>query len=160
MTHNHRKPKISVIDSGNAKAAWLFKTVGEKEGVASFIMKNCFLLFLMLSLIVNGCSDNKTSEESPHVIALNRGKAMRTETSFRTLITIVEQYSVDNGSRPEVSDIDELCGLLKPAYTADCPSTDGWGNRIECSIGNGESYFRSAGIDRAFGTDDDIEVLF
>ncbi len=64
------------------------------------------------------------------ITALDRGAQKRTMSAMRTIATAVEWYSIDHGGYPVASDLASVAPLLEPAYCADLPLRDGWGQTM------------------------------
>ncbi len=59
--------------------------------------------------------------------ALDRGRQKRSMADLRGLANGIEQYSIDHGRYPVVTDITALAGVVEPDYIKVVPRTDGWG---------------------------------
>jgi len=58
--------------------------------------------------------------------ALNRGRQKRSMADMRTLATAVQEYELDFGFFPKVSDVFTLAGHLEPTFLKTIPKLDGW----------------------------------
>jgi prepilin-type N-terminal cleavage/methylation domain-containing protein len=64
---------------------------------------------------------------------LNRARAARTASDLLIVSNVIEQYTLDNGSFPDVDGlgpVSQIEHLVVPRYTGHLPTTDGWGNVI------------------------------
>ena len=89
--------------------------------------------------------------------AIQRGKQKRTMSDMRTVGTAVEQYSLDNGFRPENASGDavtQLTDLVAPTFVKQVPSLDGWRSPIQWihMAGDAEYSVASYGKDRTLNT--------
>ena len=85
--------------------------------------------------------------------AIQRGKQKRTMADMRTIGTSVEQYSLDNGFRPETGSGDavtQLSPTVVPTFVKQIPSLDGWRIPIRWihMAGDAEYSVASSGKDR------------
>ncbi len=63
--------------------------------------------------------------------AMDRGKQKRTMADLRSIGTVIEEYSVDNGFYPVAATLTVLSDQVTPSYIRALPTRDGWGNAFE-----------------------------
>ena len=63
--------------------------------------------------------------------AMDRGKQKRTMADLRSIGTVIEEYSVDNGFYPVAATLTVLSDQVTPSYVRALPTSDGWGNAFE-----------------------------
>ena len=91
--------------------------------------------------------------------ALQEGKASGARGDLQSLAVAITSYVTNEEGIPVASNIDELAARLEPGYLNRVPRVDPWGTPYAFSQ-DGSSYkLACAGVDKAFGTADDMEMV-
>jgi hypothetical protein len=104
-------------------------------------------LVIAMGLPADGFGQGRLPSLTPSEVC-----AIETMESLQILGTVIEAYTIDNGTCPEALTVFELVSVLEPRYFHDLTTVDAWGTpfRYVRRADGGSYVLVSAGSDRRF----------
>jgi hypothetical protein len=118
----------------------------------------CIPVLLGFALLLAGCGKSGQEYAANVGQAIDRSKANGARGDMQALAAALTSLATQEGDLPEASDIHSLAEALEPTYTRHAPRSDPWGTDYEAECDGSGYVIRSAGQDREWGTDDDLEM--
>jgi type II secretion system (T2SS) protein G len=114
------------------------------------------LALLTTALAFTGCG--KAGEQAAHDVlhAIDQGKLIGTRGTMENLGKALTTYSMDRGSYPQGSSIQEATTALVPAFLPSPVTVDAWGNTLVYQSDSKSFTLTSPGADGRVGTADDM----
>ena len=114
-----------------------------------------------LALGLLGCADSHGTGDYGKQVgrALQEGHASGARGDLQAMGIAITNYASTESGIPDAAGMDALIPLLEPKYLRHVPRADPWGTPYAFSQDGNSWKLVCAGVDKAFGTADDMEMV-